>query len=44
MGPRRTLQLAMVVTAAVALLLAMTGAFGPSAVAPAVVPATLSTD
>ena len=43
MGPRRTLQLAMVVTAAVALLLALTGAIA-QAPPPAIVPASLSTD
>jgi hypothetical protein len=40
LGPRRTLQLSLVVAAALALLLALTGAVGPAAAAP--VPASTS--
>jgi hypothetical protein len=35
-GPRRTLQLSLVIAAAIALLLALTGAFSPAEAAPPV--------
>ncbi|MCU1661708.1 MAG: hypothetical protein QOI36_340 [Pseudonocardiales bacterium] len=41
MGPRRKLQLSLVIAAAVALLLALTGAVGPAAVTPVPAPAAV---
>jgi hypothetical protein len=41
-GPRRTLQLAMVVAAIAALVLALSGAFSPSSAVPVDAPAVLA--
>lgn len=42
MGPRRTLQLSLVVAAIVALVLALTGAFSPGEAQPVDVPTVIS--
>lgn len=42
MGPRRTLQLMMVLAAIAALVLALTGAFSPSASVPVEAPTAIS--